>query len=233
MYTFYNNSTNQSIVENATINQHYGSSTSRILHNEAGNFTIKDSTAENYDTNNMYGVYLKAGNVNITNTNINIHDSNGGSSKTSYGFYINSGSLTYDRGTMSLLNVYNAYGSYIKAGNFEFKDGTMNLSGNTTSYGVYVEDANGTYTQGIYDGRGTEDADVSSSSPNISAIGATTGIGVRKGGGTFNYYDGYITGSTSPRQSGDITSSTELNYQVVTKHNDETGYDYCILEYNK
>ena len=39
MYTFYNNSTNQSIVENATINQHYGSSTSRILHNEAGNFT--------------------------------------------------------------------------------------------------------------------------------------------------------------------------------------------------
>ena len=201
--------------------------------NEAGNFTIKDTTANNYDANSMFGVYLKAGTVNITDTSMNIHDSNGGSSKTSYGFYINSGTLTYDRGTLALTNDYNAYGTYIKAGSFIFKNGTMNLSGNATSYGVYVEDANGTYTQGIYDGRGSEDADVSDTSPYISAVGSTTGIGVRKGGGTFNYYDGKITGSTSPRAQGDITSSTELNYQVVTKHDDVSGYDYCILEYDR
>ena len=98
---------------------------------------------------------------------------------------------------------------------------------------MYINNSSVIYTQGTYDGRGTEDSNVSTISPHISAIGTTTGIGVRMGGGTFNYYDGYILGSTSPRQAGDITSTTELNYQVVTKTDEVTGYNYCILEYNK
>ena len=53
------------------------------------------------------------------------------------------------------------------------------------------------------------------------------------GDGTFNYYDGKIIASTSPRVSGDIISKTEKNYQVITKTDEETGYNYCILEYNK
>ena len=129
--------------------------------------------------------------------------------------------------------VKNGYGTFIRTGTFTFKNGTLNLTGNTNSYGVYLDGSTASYTQGIYDGRGTDEADVSISSPYISAVGSTTGLGIRQGGGTFNYYDGYITGSSSPRQSGDITSSTELNYQVITKHDDQTGYDYCILEYNK
>jgi hypothetical protein len=91
---------------------------------------------------------------------------------------------------------------------------------------------NGTLTLGIEDGRGTDSADVSITDPYIKAVG-TTGIGVSMGNGTFNYYDGYIMGSTSPRAQGDITSATDLNYQVVTRLDEETGYNYCILEFIK
>ena len=233
MYTIYNSSSNASVVESATITQIHGSTESKVLHNESGTITLRNSTADVSDINTMYGTYVTAGAVTVTNTNINIHDSNGNSSKNSYGMYIYSGSLTYDRGYTNLSNVKNGYGAYIRTGTFTFENGTLNLTGNTNSYGVYLEGSSATYTQGIYDGRGTDESDVSLSSPYISAVGSTTGLGVRQGGGTFNYYDGYITGSSSPRQTGDITSATELNYQVVTKHSDETGYDYCVLEFNR
>ena len=159
--------------------------------------------------------------------------SNGGSSNTSYGANISNGKLTYDAGTKSLKRVYNAYGVYMAHGEFEYKNGVIDLDNNTNSYGVYLNNSQAIYTQGTYDGRGTDEANVSVISPHISAIGTNTGLGVRMGGGTFNFYDGYIWGSTSPRQAGDITSSTELNYQVVTKQDEVTGYNYCVLEYNK
>ena len=44
---------------------------------------------------------------------------------------------------------------------------------------------------GEYDGTGTEDADVSTNSPKVLAIG-TTGIGVKKVNGYLKYYDGKI-----------------------------------------
>ena len=130
-------------------------------------------------------------------------------------------------------NNYPSYGVYGEKGTFILESGGISLYNNKNSYGIYLNTVNATYTQGIYDGRGTDAADVSIINPRISAVGTTTGIGVRMGDGTFNFYDGYITGSTAPRQAGDITSSTDLNYQVSTKHDDESGYDYCILEYNK
>ena len=234
MYTIYNNSSNNSIIDGATIIQTHGSTDSKVLYNDAGNITLKNSTAECSDSYSTYGVYSNSGTVNITNVNMNIHDSNGNNSNTSYGIYLNNGELTFDRGNITLTNIKNGYGAILKNNaNFVFKNGTLDLSNNINSYGVYLDSSTASYTQGIYDGRGTDEADVSISSPYISAIGTTNGLGVRMGGGTFNYYDGYITASSSPRQAGDITSAIELNYQVVTKHNDETGYDYCILEYNK
>ena len=232
MYGVYNNSSNNSTVRNATITQYHGTSYNYGIYNESGSISFINSSIELYDAYSMYGLYQNAGTVNLSSVNMNIHNSNN-SSSTSYGAYIKNGSLTYDNGTMALESTYKGYGTFIAAGSFEFKHGNISVTGNNESYGVYLNDSSVTYTQGIYDGRGTEDSDVSISNPSITAIGSTTGIGVRMGGGTFNYYDGYITGSTSPRAQGDITSATELNYQVVTKTDEETGYNYCILEYNK
>jgi len=234
MYTIYNNSNNASVIDNATISQTHGSTESIVLYNYSGSITMKNSNAECSDAYTTYGVYVREGTTNITNVNINIHDSNGNNSHSSYGIYLNNGSAVFDRGSMTLTNIKNGYGAMLKnSASLEFKNGSMNLSNNINSYGIYLDSSTASYTQGIYDGRGTDEADVSISSPYISAIASGTGLGIRQGGGTFNYYDGYITGSSSPRQSGDITSSTELNYQVITKHDDQTGYDYCILEYNK
>ena len=234
MYFIYNNSSNQSVIDNATVIETKGVYDSMGILNDAGTITINDSSIEIDEARYMYGVKVNAGTVNINNTNINIHDSINDNSATSYGAHISGGKLVYDAGTTNLTNVKNAYGAYINnSGNFEFKNGNLDLASNTNSYGVYLDNTNAIYTQGTYDGRGTDEANVSVISPRISAIGLNTGLGVRMGGGTFNFYDGYIIGSTSPRQTGDITSATELNYQVVTKQDEVTGYNYCILEYNK
>ena len=89
----------------------------------------------------------------------------------------------------------------------------------------------GTLILGIEDGSGTQQADVSTTTPHMEGVGTTTGIGVSMGNGTFNYYDGKLVGSTSARGANDITSNSERNYQVVTRIDEETGYQYCILEY--
>jgi len=74
----------------------------------------------------------------------------------------------------------------------------------------------GTFTSGIYDGRGTESADVSITDPHIEANGTTSGTGISMGNGTFIFYDGIISGTTSARASGNIVSNVELNYAVTT-----------------
>ena len=232
MYGIYNNSSNASTVTGATIKAYHGTSECYGLYNYSGNITISNSSIELYNAYYMYGIYQREGTTSESNLNINVHNSNN-SSATSYGIYLNNGNLTYDGGTIALTSVYKGYGTFINNGTFELKHGNILVTENNESYGVYMNNSSVVYTQGIYDGRGTEDADVSISNPSISAIGTTTGIGVRMGGGTFNYYDGYILGSTRPRAQGDITSSTDLNYQVVTKTDEDTGYNYCILEYNK
>ena len=231
MFGIYNNSSNASTVTNATITQTKGANYIRGVHNEAGTISLQDVTIDNSYAEQMNGIYVKDGTVTANNTNINIQ--NNTSNSTSYAIIMDNGTYTHDGGNINVSDVYNGYGAYLNNGEFNFKNGRMTLSNNTTSYGVYMNSQTVIYTQGIYDGRGTEDSDVSETSPYISAVGTTTGIGVRMGGGTFNYYDGYITGSTSPRQEGDITSRTELNYQVSTKLDENTGYNYCILEYNK
>ena len=214
MYGIYNNSSNASTITEATIKQYHGSSECYGLYNYSGNISISNSSVELYNAYYMYGVYNRDGTTNVSNTNINVHDSNN-SSSSSYGMYLNSGNLTYDGGTVLATRVYNGYGTYINNGTFEFKHGNISATENNNSYGVYMNSSTAIYTQGIYDGRGTEDADVSISNPSITAVGSTTGIGVRMGGGTFNYYDGYILGSTSPRAQGDITSSTDLNFNIA------------------
>jgi len=209
MYGVYNNSSNASTVKGATITNAHGI-TSYSIYNYDGTISFENTNIETSDSRYLYGIYIEnGGTVTGKNLNINVHDSTTNS------------------------NSEPTYGAYINKGHFNYESGSLLVNSQKTVYGVYLNSINATYTQGVYDGRGTDGADVSITNPHITAIGGNTGIGVRMGDGTFNFYDGYITGSTSPRQSGDITSTTELNYQVTTEHDNETGYDYCILEYNK
>ena len=209
MYTIYNNSSNNSTVTGATITQSYGQYDSYGIYNYTGNLNVSNTTIDNSRTNNLYGLYMyNSGNVKFSNVITTLHDSTSGSSNKSYG-------------------------AYIENGEFILEDGSINMTNIENAYGIYLNSANATYTQGVYDGRGTDAADVSTTNPLISVVGTTSGIGVRMGDGTFNYYDGKIIASTSPRVSGDIISKTEKNYQVITKTDEETGYNYCILEYNK
>ena len=233
MIGIYNYSNNNSVISNATINASHGTYYISGLYNETGTITLQNSSIDVSDANTLYGTYIVNGIVTTTSTSMNVHDANSNSSYSSYGVYMANGTYTHDNGNINVTNTFNGYGLFMANGNATIKNGNIAISGNINSYGVYLNNTAAIYTQGIYDGRGTEDANVSVLSPHIEAIGTTSGIGVRMGGGTFNYYDGYILGSTSPRQSGDITSSTELNYQVVTKQDELTGYNYCILEYNK
>ena len=123
-----------------------------------------------------------------------------------------------------------SYGVYAENGKVTIETGNVRVSG-PTAYGAFI--THGTLELGIEDGSGTDGADVSITNPYIEAIGTSLGIGVSTGNGSFNYYDGYITGSTSPRAEGDITTATDKNYEVVTYNDPETGYDYCILEFIK
>ena len=107
--------------------------------------------------------------------------------------------------------------------------GLINVYGAQNAYGIYVNE--GEVTIGTYDGSGTEQADVSQTNPSITAIGTASGIGVKKINGLFKYYDGIITGSTNAKP--ETTTEVEYNYEVKTYISEETGYEYCILEYLK
>ena len=47
---------------------------------------------------------------------------------------------------------------------------------------------------------------------------------------TFNFYDGYIMGSTSPKNGNVVINSKPNGYTDNVKFDNETGYNYIILE---
>ena len=75
---------------------------------------------------------------------------------------------------------------------------------------------------------GSQDGKVSITDPSISSICSTTGVGIRKVNGYLKYYDGKILGSTSAKP--ETTTDVEYGYEA-RNHKDESGNDYCILEY--
>ena len=127
------------------------------------------------------------------------------------------------------------YGIYSNGANsiVTIHGGTIEATDSTASYGIYIN--NGTVTVGEKESSdspnyGNEFANVSTEYPLIKGIG-TTGIGVKKVSGYFNYYDGKLVGSTNAKP--DATSEVEYNYEVSTYNEEETGYEYIILEYIK
>lgn len=212
MYGIYNQSSNNSTITDATFDISYGSTTSYGIYIDYGNITFDKVKFDINNTGTIYGLYMRNFNIpsSVTGKNLefNIHD------------------------TTSTYNAY-SYGAYIENGEFTLESGKIMLSDIYNGYGIYLNSAEASYTQGVFDGRGTDKANVSIINPYISVTGTNYGLGIRQGDGTFNFFDGYIVGSTKPREDADITTLTELNYQVVTHTDSETGYNYCILEYNK
>ena len=74
---------------------------------------------------------------------------------------------------------------------------------------------------------GINDGSVDITSPSITAIGTSQGIGAKKVNVYFKFFDGIIKGSTEAKPE----TTTEVEYQYEA-HNftDEFGYQYCILE---
>ena len=124
------------------------------------------------------------------------------------------------------------YGVYTASGNIEFKSGSISVNRNK-SYGIYTE--TGTITLGIPEQPGPtygkENADVSTTNPDIRAVGSTTGIGVKNAsGGKVYFYDGRITGSTSAMPE----NPTATEYMFDPKdYLDENNYHYRILEWRR
>ena len=143
----------------------------------------------------------------------------------------NSSDIQIKNAKFNVNEAVTGYGIYETSTSNDFN---VNLiSGNiytnaTTAYGVYVD--SGSLTMGIKDGDGSENTTVDKENPFVKAVG-TTGIGVKKNNGYFKYYDGKIMGSTNAKP--DTTTDTEYNYEAVMHQDQETGYEYCVLEYMK
>ena len=179
---------------------------------------------------NISAVYLtNSANVTIENTTINA-TGNYSSSYNTYGVNVSSGSATLRNNNINVNGVTRNYGIYVSnnSSNVTLESGTIDVSG-ANVYGIYVD--TGTVTMGINDGDGTENALVSTENPLVKAIGTSSGIGVKKVNGYFNFYDGKIIGSTNAKP--ETTTNVEYNYEATISTNEETGYEECILKYLK
>ena len=129
---------------------------------------------------------------------------NGGS--TNYGVYTNSNNAntTLLTGNISVEDAQNTYGAYINLG---------------------------TFTMGHEEGTGIESDLVSTENPRIDSKSPSRGIGVKKINGSFNFYDGYLWASKYTKP--ETTTNVELNYEVTTYVDEETGYEYALLEFMK
>ena len=161
----------------------------------------------------------------------------------------NSGTLTFNSGTMNIEKGVTNYGIY-NTGTTNFYNGSINVKEATTGYGVYntgtftmlggeaivtgVTNATGFYQNGgemIFghlEGTGI-DANPSTTNPLIKGIGTTSGYGVRKINGIFRFFDGKFVGSTEAKPEAP-TQIEEPDYEVVFG-TDTDGYNYSTLKY--
>ncbi len=214
------------IVINNQINRYEFIAVNALTSLIGSNNTINiDATGVNYK---QTGIAL-TGNMELTNTEINII---GGSVACAIKTSGTDKTDTLDNLHVNIINSQNAYGMYIDGSDVTLNDleeTIIDVAG-TNAYGVYIN--GGSFTMGSKDASetsGTAESSVSVTNPLIRAIGTTSGIGVRKVNGLFNYYDGKIIGSTS--STPDTTSSTEPYYEVAKRIDSETGYEYATLEY--
>ena len=188
-----------------------------------GNTITSRTVDAERDYRSTIGIYT-SGTLNYNSGTLSVSRSNG------YGIYTDGGTTTVTSGTVSVLGNANTYGFYANQGSTTIYDGSISSTGGT-AYGAYI--ANGSITMGEAEpttspNYGTENASVSTTNPNITAIGTATGIGLQQVNGVFNYYDGKITGSTNAKP----VLPTKIEYLYEAKNfTDGDGYEYCILKF--
>ena len=252
-YALHNNSSNESTFDNLTINSHDNGNEIYAIRNAGGKLNVNGGTINMANNGNTIMIYTSGNSNTIVTDTVGSSTNN---NSTSHAVYMqdDGGTINLIRGTYNVsgnnevhaVNVDNgnllvqgtdfttnagttSYGLRIKNGNVTMESGSIIVNG-TTTYGVNM--TNGTYTQGILDDSGFENANISTTDPHIEAVGSNSGIGISMGSGVFNFYEGILIGSTSSRVSGDIITRTPNSYEVKTYTNDQ-GYSYSILEFIK
>ena len=129
-------------------------------------------------------------------------------------------------------NQRSTFGIYNASGTATITSGSVQTSSIHHSYGIYND--TGVVTLGVPEDPSSQDygratADVSTTNPDIRAIGTSSGIGVKNAnGGKVYYYDGKITGSTAAMPE----NPAGLEYMYEPKdYTDENGYQFRILEW--
>jgi hypothetical protein len=172
--------------------------------NSSNSTTIRDSEISGLFSNSASSGYIRGINstdlLNFESSSVNI------SYRTSYGIYA-SGTATISSGSIES-NGYNAYGVYI-------------TDGGEVTLGAAEPNNSPNY--------GTENANVSTNSPSVKAIGSNSGIAVKNNSSRFNYYDGKLIGSTEALP--ETPTKIEYLYEPLKQTDNETGYQYCILDY--
>ncbi len=219
-----------------------------ILNNPLGSdytSVIKNTSTLNISDSNITCDYISSsvsanvstinnsGNATYTNTNITAspaptNDYN--SYPSTYGVY-NTGTFNYVSGDILVDRKNNSYAFYNNGGTATILSGNLKATGGN-AYGIYVN--GGTVTLGEAEPDSSPDygqatAHVSTTDPHVEGVGSTTGIGVKLASGYFNFYDGYLLGSTNAKP--DTASNVEYQYEAITGTDSNTGYEYSILTY--
>jgi hypothetical protein len=200
------------------------------------NFNSSNTNYESYDQNST--VVSNGNKLTLESTDLNLNLS-GGVTKTIY--TINNGSseleITNSNIVTNLANITAdsraQYGIYNTTGTVNFHSGSLIMT-RAISYGISNEDGEVTIgdeepsTDPDY---GLPTANVSTTNPNIRAIGSNTGIGIKNGTGRVNFYDGIITGSTHPMPDmPNIPTKTEYHFEARLQ-TDQDNYQSVILKY--
>ena len=211
------------------------------LDNSEFSYAYNSDATGNYTTLD-YGIYSRAGNINITNnSSVNFDFSNlypSNNSTTAYGLYVEGGTVNVLDSNLDFTTTTGKtlYGAYIKnasddvTADVNIDRGHIYATGANTSYGVYIDGSKGSFTMGVKETDtskyGTDFA--IKDSPIVKATGATTGIGIKHPTGIFNYYDGEIIGSSAAKPEG----ATDAEYEYETKEALGTDGNYhCVLDW--
>ena len=243
----YNNSSSTMTISGSTITKNTTQNNSERAVNNPGKMVLDNTSVALYikdkSTTYGYGISNDSTNSNLTikgNTEIKLVDESGHTISYGYGI-LNSGTVVVEKADiltdLSYSNNQNTFGLYNSKGTVVFKTGSIRALGRV-AYGIYIN--SGEVTLGIPEivgspTYGRDTADVSLTDPFVYGKGVTTGTqnatgtGVKNIGGSFNYYDGKIMGSTSAKP--EIPTKIEYLYEAIDYTDDETGHPYCILEW--
>ena len=239
-------------ISQSSINYKYGSNYDYIINNNGtlvlNNNQINHITTDTY----MYISDLVINKGTLTSTSNTYkslyNNTNSNRARITRGIY-NESIITSTSDTFIMSNSNEAYAIYNNSSNQVIINNiSINISNSTDLYGIYINDGiiklyngnillNGDESYGIYLASGTlelgeNDNNVKVDTPYIKSLGTTSGYGIYMNDNTdtFNFYDGYIMGSTSPKNGNVVINSKPNGYTDNVKFDNETGYNYIILE---